>query len=250
MSETNATSWRRFFDVFAPRYDEQCFTRATAAEVPFLVEHLRLQPGTTLLDVGCGTGRHSVPLAGLGCRVTGLDVSTSMLKIARERAAAAGVQVEWVRADAVDFVRPEAFDAVACLCEGAICLLGPDDDPLEHDVAILRNVERSLRPAGRLLLNVLNAGRMIRVHQDADVASGRFDPVSLTERSEAADLAPEAGLSDTLRERSYTAPELHRVLTAVGLRVRGIYGGTAGDWGLRPPRLDEYELMAMADKPG
>ncbi len=241
--------WREFFDAFAPRYDEEVFTKNTEAEVRFLQEHLRVPRGGRILDVGCGTGRHSVALASAGFCLTGVDLSGGMLEVAKQRAARAGVEAEWIRANAADFVRPDAFDAIICLCEGAMCLFSSDDDPLERDMVLLRNMHASLRSGGRLILNVLNACRQIRLFNDDDIASGRFDMLTLSERSDAPGLLPDLQLPDDMRERGYTAPELHRMLRWVGFEVVGIYGGTAGDWGIRPPRLDEYELMAIAEKP-
>jgi len=49
-----------------------------------------------VLEVGCGTGRIAIELAAAGHRVTGIDGSPAMLDIARRKASAAGVQVEWV----------------------------------------------------------------------------------------------------------------------------------------------------------
>ena len=240
------SDWRHFFDEYADRYEEEEFTRNTEVEIRFLRERLRVPEGGRILDVGCGTGRHSIGLALEGFRMTGVDLSGSMLEVARSRARDAGVEVEWIHANAVDYRSDADFDGVICLCEGAICLLGADDDPFERDLAILGNIYGSLRPGGRLILNALNACRQIRAFDDGDVEAGRFDPLTLTEASDVSELS-EQDLS-SLRERGYTPPELHRMLTWTGFQVSGIYGGTAGDWGLRRPELDEMELMAIAAK--
>jgi len=52
---------------------------------------LRVRPGTSVLDVGCGVGRWSRELASRGARVTGIDLSPTMIAQAKERAAAQGV---------------------------------------------------------------------------------------------------------------------------------------------------------------
>lgn len=240
--------WQQFFDNYADRYDQEVFTQNTEAEVAFIIEHAALPAGGAILDMGCGTGRHSVPLAKRGYRVTGVDLSPGMLEIARKRAAAASVEVEWVPSNAADFARPDAFDAVICLCEGAMCLLSDADDPLERDMQILRNIQQSLRPGGMLIMTVLSASRPLRAANDDAIRDGTFDPLNLTERSDATKLLPDLPGVGQLRERYYTAPELRRMLQWAGMTVCGVYGGTAGNWGLRPIELDEYEIMVMAKR--
>ena len=240
--------WQSFFDRYADRYDAEVFTQNTQAEVPFLIEHLAPPAGGAILDVGCGTGRHSVALAELGYRMTGVDISQKMLDNAARRAQQADVEVEWICCDAVDFSRERAFDAAICLCEGAMCLLTEEDDPLQRDQTILHNVSRSLRPGGKFILNVLNASRVLRSADDEDIRAGKFDPVNLTELSDAAQLLDDESITTRLRERYYTAPEIRRLVQAAGMTVQGVYGGTAGNWGLRPVELDEYELMVIAEK--
>lgn len=240
--------WQQFFDRFADQYEEQVFTKNTEAEVRFLIEQLALSDGASILDIGCGTGRHSVALAQQGYRMTGVDISSAMLALADRRAQAAGVEIEWVHTNAAEFAREQAFDAVICLCEGAMCLLTDRDDPLQRDQTILNHISRSLKPGGKLILNVLNASRPLRSLSDEDVRSGKFDPVNLTELSDVSSLLNDESLTSRLRERYYTGPEIRRLVQAAGLNVLGVYGGTAGNWGLRPIELDEYELMVIAER--
>lgn len=246
---SDVSHWKRFFDGYADRYDNEIFTKNTEAEITFLVDRLRLAAGARILDIGCGTGRHTVGLAARGYAMTGVDLSDGMLDQARARAKKAGVEVEWIQANAAEFARPDAFDAAVSLCEGGICLYDIDHLLPDQDVRIISNIYASLKAGAPFILNVLNACRQIRRFTDADVEAGRFDPVTLTEVSELPPDAVEPGMVDKLRERGYTGPELRRVLLQVGFEIEGIHGGTAGDWGLRPPKLDEYELMALARKP-
>jgi ubiquinone/menaquinone biosynthesis C-methylase UbiE len=81
-----------------------------------VVERAGTQPGMDLLDVACGTGNATIPAAREGARVTGLDFSPDLLAIARERAADAMVEVDWVEGDAQELPFEDAsFDRVLSL---------------------------------------------------------------------------------------------------------------------------------------
>jgi len=67
-----SNDWERYFDAHAPCYMQNVFTRDTIAEVDFLVGELGLTSGSAVLDVGCGTGRHSIELAKRGFTMTGV----------------------------------------------------------------------------------------------------------------------------------------------------------------------------------
>jgi SAM-dependent methyltransferase len=98
--------------------------------------------GDSLLDVACGTGNASIPAARMGAKVTGLDLTPRLLDIARERAAEAGVEVEWVEGDAEELPFEDAsFDAVISVF-GA--MFAPDQRKAAAELA------RVLRPGGRL----------------------------------------------------------------------------------------------------
>jgi SAM-dependent methyltransferase len=59
-----------------------------------------VEPGMNVLDVACGTGNATLPAARTGARVTGLDFAPGLLEIARERAADAMVEIDFVAGDA------------------------------------------------------------------------------------------------------------------------------------------------------
>ena len=80
-----------------------------------LLESWLPRSNATVLDIGCGTGSLSVVLAGLGHRVTGIDLSPSMLALAKEKAAKNGLQIEFLIMDAA-FPRfqHQLFDVIVC----------------------------------------------------------------------------------------------------------------------------------------
>lgn len=243
---TEKSTWEAFFDTHAPIYDENEFTKNTVREVDFLLEELSLPPGGSVLDVGCGTGRHSIELAKRGYVVTGLDLSSGMLAKAAEAAKSAAVHVEWVHSDATRFAFPGKFDAAICLCEGAFGLLGQGDDPIDQPLSILCNVSRSLKPRAKAVFTLLNATAVLRKYQNEDIADGRFDPITMVESSE---YPPREGLPPiAVRERAFVPTELALLFRLAGMSVVNMWGGTAGNWGRRLLDLDEIEIMVVACK--
>src|SRR5437867_1827851 len=102
----------------------------------------RVKP-RTILDLGCGTGNHDIPLARRGYRVTGLDQSSAMLSVARKKTAESRVRVRFVRADMRSFRFGKQFDAVLCMF-GAFGYILPRRDV----VRALRSVRAHLGPGG------------------------------------------------------------------------------------------------------
>ena len=241
-------NWQTFFDHHAPEYMQNVFTRNTLAEVDFLIELLQLTPGMSVLDMGCGAGRHSVELAKRGYQVTGVDLSAGMLAEAQKAALAAGVQVEWIQADATLFDSPKLFDAAICLCEGAFGLVNLEEDADFHDSAILRNICAALRPGAPFLLTALNGLRAIRKVSQGQVADALFDPLTLTETHSMEYSTPEGTKSVTVLEKMHLPQELAEMCRLAGFDVQYIWGGTAGNWGRRKVDLDEIEIMLVAHK--
>lgn len=242
------TSWQQFFDLHAAHYDENVFTKNTLAEVEFFLGLFPLAKGARILDVGCGTGRHSIELAKRGFQVTGLDLSSGMLDVAKGKAQDARVEVEWIHGDATNFTVDKPYDAAMCVCEGAFGLIGSDDDPETHDLNVLKCTAAALRTGGGFLLTALNAYGAIRRFTDENVQGGAFDPATMVAEYEDEWDLPEGKKTLTVRERLFIAPEVTRMLREAGFRVNAVYGGTAGNWGRRPIILDEIEAMYVATK--
>ncbi len=243
---TTSSDWQRFFDVHAPKYLDEPYTKNTEAEVDFLVEELDLPSGGRVLDVGCGVGRHLVGLARRGYALTGIDLSSGMLAEARRAAQAAGVSVELIQADAAHFAVAEPFDAAIGLCEGALCLLGSQDDPIRRDAGVLRNIARALKPGAVFVTTVLSAFRFVRAFSEETIDRGDFDPTAMVMHNEVETASPEGALKFRSRERVYVPTELAGMLEDAGFAVQHVWGGTPGAWQRQRVRLDDWEIMAVA----
>jgi SAM-dependent methyltransferase len=115
---------------------------------PFWLEQAR-RYGGPILELGCGTGRLAIPLAKIGCAVTGIDRAPSMLAEARRKAEVAGVTVTWHEADMREFDLGTRF-AWAFIAANTLCHLLTTSD-FEACIACVR---KHLLPEGRLFVEV------------------------------------------------------------------------------------------------
>ena len=110
---------------------------------------LDLAPGSRVLDVGCGPGRHALALGERGARVTGVDISQDFVTLARKAAQEQRLPCTFEVADARHLPYDGTFDAVICLCQGAFGL--PEEEA--DDRAVFDGLVRALKPGGRLALS-------------------------------------------------------------------------------------------------
>ncbi|MEK7382858.1 MAG: class I SAM-dependent methyltransferase, partial [Elusimicrobiota bacterium] len=134
----------------SPIFDPGAFEAVDAAprEVAFLWKALKLKRGSRVLDIPCGTGRHSVLLARRGALVLGLDAGAEYLR--KARAAARGLpNARFVQGDMRRVRLAGEFDAAINLWTS----FGYFDDPAD-DLKVLRGVARALKPGGLFLIDL------------------------------------------------------------------------------------------------
>ncbi|MGB9913342.1 MAG: class I SAM-dependent methyltransferase [Candidatus Kapaibacteriota bacterium] len=105
------------FDSEARHYDNWYLTPigkfVDEVETQAILELLEPLPNMSILDAGCGTGNFSIKLAKLGCKVTGIDISNEMLKIAIGKAQKLNLNIYFIQGNAENLAFPNNFfDAV------------------------------------------------------------------------------------------------------------------------------------------
>ncbi|MBH5317218.1 methyltransferase domain-containing protein [Paenibacillus sp. GSMTC-2017] len=119
-------------------------------EVRKMAEWLGLPQGATILDVGCGMGRHALALSEAGYGVTGLDLSEILLEEAIKHDPDG--TVKWVQGDMREFPFPQhSFDATVNLFTSFGYFSVEDDN-----VQVLRNIRKVLKDGGSFLIDFLN----------------------------------------------------------------------------------------------
>lgn len=116
----------------------------------FDIKTTGLQPlsGLSVLDVGCGGGLVSEPLARLGAAVTGIDPTHDSIAVARSHAKGQGLTIDYRTASVEQLVAAgEQFDAVVCV------------EVIEHvpdQAAFVKSLGQLVRPGGALVMSTLN----------------------------------------------------------------------------------------------
>ncbi|MFF7456493.1 class I SAM-dependent methyltransferase [Kitasatospora sp. NPDC008115] len=236
--------WTEFHDFL---FSEQRHTQAE--ELLGSSPLLDFPAGSRVLDLCCGPGVFSVPLARRGHAVTGVDLSPPMLERARRLADGAGAKVTFVRADARTYEAPGEFDVVLNMFTS----FGYFEDPADN-ARVLRTMHDSLTPGGTLVLDL--AGK--------ELLARRVTPPKVVRRGEDLVVQTDTVLDDWARLRSdwvlvrgervtratlvwfvYSAVELRRMAEEAGFERIEVFGGFDG----RPYDEDAERLVLRAARP-
>lgn len=247
--------YEELFTNFGDQYDKQEFTAGTLGEVDFVENEIGHNRATRILDIGCGTGRHSVELARRGYHVVGVDLSESMLAKARAKAKSAGVEVEYRQADARELHFHNEFDLAIMLCEGAFPLMQTD----EMNFMILQSAANALKPEGKFIFTTLN-GLFALCHSVEEFVNrdpaqgvsmaGVFDLMTFRNTS-TFEFEDDNGTKKSVRadERYYVPSEITWLLKSLHFGSIDIFGCKIGTFS-REQRLttDDYEMLVVAQK--
>jgi SAM-dependent methyltransferase len=191
-------------------YDSEPYVQNTKAEIDFIDKNLGGSKPKRVLDIGCGTGRHSLELARRGYSVCGVDLSEELLETGIEQAQQEGLDVEFIQGDARKLKFNKAFDAVIILCEGGFSLVETD----AMDRQILAGATRALRSGGRLFLTAPSAAFMFAKQPDNE----NFNAITFREVfALETENAEGEKVSLDCSQRYYTFPEIKLLLQELGL---------------------------------
>ena len=140
--------------------DESRRERVLASEW-FYLEEARKSAGR-VLEMACGSGRLTIPIAQSGIEIVGADLSKSMLDTARAKADRAGVDIQFLEADMRSFDLPGKFAAILIPGNSLLHLF-----TLEDLMQCLRSVRRHLAPNGRLIFDI-SKWDLVRLARDAE----------------------------------------------------------------------------------
>jgi SAM-dependent methyltransferase len=234
--------WDELFDeIYLRTYGLRLVEADSAAEARAAASLAGVEPPAEILDAPGGFGRHAIPLAEAGYRVTVVDRSPVQLEEGRRRAGEAEWP-RWVQADFRELPSADSsFDAVLNLFS-SIGYRGEDADR-----QMLGEFLRVLRPGGVLILETLHRDRLMTIFQprrweplenDAVlVEESRFDPVAGEIETDHILFAEGERRAVTFRVRVYTATELVRLLADVGFVDIECFGDLEGGELTRETRL-------------
>ena len=235
MTKPSSTAeWDDFFGEFYLRAYVNDEMDAQAAEDALAAATLAgVEPGSDVVDVPCGYGRHTIALARAGYRVVGVDRSQTLLDEAKRRAG----HERWpkfVRADYRELPLPDASADAAVNLFSSLGYLGD-----EEDVHVLSEIRRVLRPGGRLVVETMHRDWLVTHFRESDwqlLGAGRlllerrtFDPASGVAQTTQT-LIDTTGDRDSrsFSVRVYTATELVAMLRRAGFAETRCYGDLDG----------------------
>ncbi len=249
--------YEELFVNYGKKYDNESFAQGTVGECDFIEKEIGYNKATRILDIGCGTGRHSIELARRGYIVVGIDLSESLLKRAKEKASERKLQIVFQKHDARDLPFLHEFDLVIMLCEGAFPLMETD----EMNFQILQNAANALKPKGKLIFSTLNGlfplFHSVKEFLDSETKEGNakcgslsFDLMTFREHS-TLDVEDDLGNKKELQcnERYYVPSEITWLLRTLDFRTVDIYGAKLGAFS-RNDKLatEDFEMLVIAEK--
>jgi 2-polyprenyl-3-methyl-5-hydroxy-6-metoxy-1,4-benzoquinol methylase len=249
--------YESLFENYGLKYDNEIFTQGTFGECDFIENEIAADKNMKILDIGCGTGRHSIELTKRGYHVTGIDLSDSQLQRAREKAAELKLVIDFQKYDARQLPFINEFDLAIMLCEGAFPLMETD----EMNFQILQSAAKALRPGGKLIFTTLN-GLFPLFHSVKDflesssqvgnaiTSENSFDLMSFRDYNTTT-FEDDNGIQKELHcnERYYVPSEITWLLKSLNFNTVEIFGSSLGAFSrLDNLTTEDFEMLVVAVK--
>lgn len=254
----NKKQWYEvLFENYAQKYEKESFTQGTIGECDFIEKELNFNKSLKILDVGCGTGRHSIELSKRGYVITGIDLSESQLAHARERAKVSNLDIQFIQYDARNLPFNNEFDTAIMLCEGGFPLMETD----EMNFEILKSVTKSLKAKAKFIFTTLN-GLFPLYHSvekfcaansigdNATYRSNNFDLMTFRDYN-ITEVVDDSGNKKSLEcnERYYVPSEITWLLKTLGFKKIEIFGAKLGAFSRNDTlTTEDFEMLVIAEK--
>lgn len=234
---------------FPPETAKMPWADRTTAEVDRALAMLKPRGGERVLDLACGTGRHSRELTRRGFEVVGVDISQELLEMAEREAHEQSLAIVFVQADLRELDFRDEFDLVLSLNDGAVGYFETD----EENYRTFEIVSQVLKAGGSHLMqlpNVLHAEAHLPQKswivgeftlelsdhhwngQDRYI-EGSTVPIRFGEVFEKYEPIP-------FRQRLYTVEELAEIYESVGMRLANTFSGSGKP---RKPKTSQFEIF-------
>jgi SAM-dependent methyltransferase len=235
---TIASAFLSAYEPFAPLYDR--LAAHMTEDVAFYVELAR-ESAEPVVELAVGNGRVAIPVAReTGRKVIGIDLEPAMLEQARERAEAAGVDLELRHGDMRDLALEEPAGLIYCPFRSLGHL------PTWSDRRrVFERVHASLRPGGRFAWNFFVFDPRVAVENDGDWEDrgGVRQRVDHALHDNRVDLTLESG--DAISLWWLTRSEWHGLIDVAGFELEHEFGG----FDRRPLDESAYEFVYVVRKP-
>jgi len=249
--------YETLFEDYGKKYDNENFTQGTIGECDFIEKEINYDKSLRIIDIGCGTGRHSIELTERGYKVIGIDLSESQLEQAKVKAKAQNLQIDFQKHDARNLPFKNEYDLAIMLCEGAFSLMETD----EMNYEILQSAANSLKAAGKLIFTTLN-GLFPLFHSIEEFSASTTEEGNATYSKNTFDLMTFRDFNITTveddfgnkkelecNERYYVPCEITWLLKSLEFKKIDIYGAKLGAFS-RNDKLttEDFETLVIAEK--
>ncbi|MGC2374848.1 MAG: methyltransferase domain-containing protein [Solirubrobacteraceae bacterium] len=244
--------WYR--SAYPPEMAKLPWADKTVSEVDRLIAMLKPQGSERVLDLGCGTGRHSLELTRRGFSVVGVELLEANVKVAEDDAEAQSLNAEFVQADLRDLEFSEEFDLVVTFNDGGIGYFESDAENLRTFEVIARALKHSGRHLGQTP-NVLFAEKFlpektwIQGSEAVELTEHRWNSKARRMEGSAASI----WFGDVFEKldpipyssRLYTVDELKDIYASLGMTLTNTFRGSGK---VGRPRDTQYEVFWEARK--
>ncbi|HEX5526242.1 MAG TPA: class I SAM-dependent methyltransferase [Solirubrobacterales bacterium] len=246
-------------DWYATAFDgmsaEMAWTERTESEIKRALTMLRPRGGERILDLACGTGRHSLELVRHGFSVVGVEISAELVEIARKDAEQQGLEATFIEGDLRELDFEDEFDVVLNLNDGAVGYFETD----EENHRTFEVISHALKQGGQNLVQVPNvlyarahlpqrswipSSGMVelvehRWNKKDRYMEGAMIPLRFGEVLEGLDKRIE------FRQRLYTVDEFREIYASVGMTLERVFHGNGRP---KEPTDSQFEIFVAARK--